>query len=194
MQSERQKQIIEQAIKIIDKNGIQGLTIKNLSKGIGISEPAIYRHFGSKTEIISAILDRLLETANYFSTINKRVKGPALEKIKFLINKLVENFSKNPALISVIFAEDIFKNQNILKNKIIFILNKNEESIEEILETGKKEGNIAKDFDTKSLALIIMGSLRLLVKRWHISDFEFNLQDNANELVHTLTKLIAKDG
>ncbi|MCD4664213.1 MAG: TetR/AcrR family transcriptional regulator, partial [Bacteroidales bacterium] len=45
MLSDRQQQIIEESIKIIDEKGIQGLTIKNLSKAIGISEPGIYRHF-----------------------------------------------------------------------------------------------------------------------------------------------------
>ena len=48
MLSERQLQIIEESIKLIDNKGIQGFTIKNLSKEIGISEPGIYRHFESK--------------------------------------------------------------------------------------------------------------------------------------------------
>ena len=191
MQSERQKQIIEQAIKIIDENGIQGLTIKKLSQGIGISEPAIYRHFGSKTEIISALLDNLLETANFFSSINKNVEGTAIDKIQFLVDKIVEQFIENPALISVVFAEEIFKNEDILKNKRVNIVDSNEDSIEQILETGKKEGNISPELDTKSLALMIMGSLRLLVKRWSMSGFSFNLSEHADDLVRTFAKLIS---
>jgi len=33
------------------------LTIKNLAKKIGITEPAIYRHFDSKIHILITILD-----------------------------------------------------------------------------------------------------------------------------------------
>ncbi|MGC9375649.1 MAG: TetR/AcrR family transcriptional regulator, partial [Bacteroidales bacterium] len=43
MFSERQKEILTTAVEIIAAKGIQGLTIKNLSKEIGISEAAIYR-------------------------------------------------------------------------------------------------------------------------------------------------------
>ncbi|MBL6964026.1 MAG: helix-turn-helix transcriptional regulator, partial [Candidatus Marinimicrobia bacterium] len=50
--TERQDQIIQESIQLIAEKGIQGLTIKNISKAIGITEPAIYRHFDSKNDII----------------------------------------------------------------------------------------------------------------------------------------------
>ncbi|MCK5088225.1 MAG: helix-turn-helix transcriptional regulator, partial [Melioribacteraceae bacterium] len=46
--TKRQAEIIDESIKLIADKGIQGLTIKNLSKAIGVSEPAIYRHFENK--------------------------------------------------------------------------------------------------------------------------------------------------
>jgi AcrR family transcriptional regulator len=52
MQTERQKEILDTALDLISQKGIQGLTIKNLSKKIGISEPAIYRHYENKIEIL----------------------------------------------------------------------------------------------------------------------------------------------
>ncbi|NLB03802.1 MAG: TetR/AcrR family transcriptional regulator, partial [Bacteroidales bacterium] len=57
MSTPRQTEIVETALNLINENGIQGLTIKNLSKKIGISEPAIYRHFENKIEILLAVLD-----------------------------------------------------------------------------------------------------------------------------------------
>lgn len=52
MHSERQNQIISETIRLIHTKGIQGLTIKNISNGIGVTEAAIYRHFKSKDEIL----------------------------------------------------------------------------------------------------------------------------------------------
>jgi AcrR family transcriptional regulator len=57
MKTERQQEIIDVALDLISQKGIQGLTMKNLSKEIGISEPAIYRHFENKIEILLAVLD-----------------------------------------------------------------------------------------------------------------------------------------
>ena len=78
MLTERQQQIIEESIKIIDDKGIQGLTIKNLSKAIGISEPGIYRHFESKTEILLSILNNFKEMAIMLAGIMETYEDSAL--------------------------------------------------------------------------------------------------------------------
>ena len=54
--TDKQKQIVEAAIELISEKSIQGLTIKNLSQKIGLTEGAIYRHFESKLDILLTIL------------------------------------------------------------------------------------------------------------------------------------------
>jgi len=117
MQTERQTQIIEASIEIISQKGIQGLTIKNLSKKIGISEPAIYRHFDSKTEILLTLLNNFKEMATFLGGLMKENGGSAAEKIEFMFSRIIAIFTETPSLISVIFSEEIFKNEEILKSK-----------------------------------------------------------------------------
>jgi AcrR family transcriptional regulator len=50
--TDRQIEIMEAATNRISKYGIQNLTIKTLAEDIGLSEPALYRHFKSKNEIL----------------------------------------------------------------------------------------------------------------------------------------------
>ena len=54
--SKRQKEIIEAAISLIAQNGIEGLTTKALAAAVGISEPALYRHFSNKAKIVQAVI------------------------------------------------------------------------------------------------------------------------------------------
>ena len=102
MLTDRQQQIIEESIKIIDEKGIQGLTIKNLSKAIGISEPGIYRHFESKTEILLSMLNNFKEMAVMLSELMNTYEATAIEKINFMFSKMLELFSETPSMISVI--------------------------------------------------------------------------------------------
>ena len=53
--SARQEEIIDTAIKLIDAGGIQNLTMKNIARQMGFSEPAIYRHFESKLDLLLAM-------------------------------------------------------------------------------------------------------------------------------------------
>ena len=192
MLSERQQQIIEESIKIIDEKGIQGLTIKNLSKAIGISEPGIYRHFESKTEILLSVLDSFKEMAIMLSGLMETYEATAIEKIDFMFSKMLELFSETPSMVSVIFSEEIFKNEEVLKNKIVEILNLHAQTLENIISKGQLEKNVREDIDEKSLALITMGSLRLLVKKWDMNNHNFNLKTEGNKLIAVLSKVLGK--
>ena len=188
MLSERQQQIIEESIKIIDEKGIQGLTIKNLSKAIGISEPGIYRHFESKTEILLSILNNFKEMAEMLSGMMKDFEGTAIEKIDFMFSRMLDIFSETPSMVSVIFSEEIFKNEEVLKNKIVGILNLHAQTIEYIIAKGQEENNVRKDIEVKTLALMIMGSLRLLVKRWDLNNHNFDIKKEGSKLIKGLDK------
>jgi AcrR family transcriptional regulator len=190
MLSERQQQIINESIILIDGKGIQGLTIKNLAKAIGISEPGIYRHFDSKTDILIAILDGFKEMANMLSEMMGTYNGTAAEKISFMFSRMIETFSEEPSMVSVIFSEEIFKNEEVLKNKIIEIVNLHAQTIESIILKGQQEKNVREDIDEKSLALLAMGSLRLLVKKWDLQNHSFNLTTEGNKMIGVITKVI----
>lgn len=192
MQTERQIQIIERSIELIANNGIQGFTIKNLSKAIGISEPGIYRHFDSKTDILIAILNNFKEMSEMMSFMIVEIEGSAIEKVKFLFSRMFEIFAEQPAIISVIFSEEIFQNEEVLKNKILEIHNIQQSNIENIIAKGQADKSIRLDIDKGTIALILMGSLRLLVKRWELNQQNFNLELEGEKLMDSFKVLMEK--
>ncbi|MCF6364849.1 MAG: TetR/AcrR family transcriptional regulator [Bacteroidales bacterium] len=192
MLSERQSQIIDESIKLIAEKGIQGFTIKNLSKAIGISEPAIYRHFDSKTHILLAILDNFKQMAKFLAKMMSEIQITAVEKISFMFEKMVDLFTETPSLVSVLFSEEIFKNEEVLKQKIVEILNTNESTVENILIAGQKKGEIRTDVSEKTLALMVMGSLRLMVKRWSLENYNFNLKKEGKILIESIKTISSK--
>src|SRR5690606_42124839 len=57
----RQIEIIEASTNRISRFGIQNLTIKSLAEDIGLSEPALYRHFNSKNDILLGLLSYFMD-------------------------------------------------------------------------------------------------------------------------------------
>jgi len=192
MHTERQTQIMESALMLIAEKGIQGMTIKNLSKEIGISEPAIYRHFESKNSILLTILDNFKQMASMLSGVISTIEGTAYDKIELIFSKVVQLFIESPSYISVIFSEEIFKNDIQLKNKIIEVLDQNGQTIESIIHVGQENGDVRTDIDSRNLALIVMGSLRFLVKQWDIKGHRKNLKEEGDKLLSSLKLIISK--
>ena len=190
--TERQTEIIDISIGIIAEQGIQGLTIKNLSKKIGISEPAIYRHFESKTQILLTILNNFSEMASLLNDLMTSNNDTAANKIDFMFSRIIDVFKDTPSYISVIFSEEIFKNEDVLKNKIVSILTKNEQTVEGILKKGQESGEVRTDIDYKNLALIVMGTLRFKVKQWDLNDYHGDIIEDGKSILNSIKLIIAK--
>lgn len=190
MFTERQSEIMHVAIQLIAAKGIQGLTMKNLSKEIGISEPAIYRHYENKIEILVSILD-------FFGTTSRQVfeqemcsTEACLTKIERIFKNHFSAFAATPALAAVIFSEEIFRNEPVLTKKIKEVMEHNSIAIRSMLLEGQESGEISSALNTEHLALIIMGSLRLLIKQWQMADYSYPLSEKGAQFFVTLKNLL----
>ncbi|NOX90230.1 MAG: TetR/AcrR family transcriptional regulator [Calditrichaeota bacterium] len=188
--SERQIQIINTAISLIAEKGIQELTIKNISKKIGIVESAIYRHFASKQDILLGILTLFKENKDQILQSVQGTASGASEQLKAFFTKRFEQFSNNPAFASVIFSEDFFRNDKRLSEMVYQIMQETQQLIIEIIKAGQQQKELRDDVPADQLAAILTGTLRLIVTRWRLSEFSFDLQSEGQKLWQTIEKLI----
>ncbi len=188
--TDRQKQIIEVSINIIAEKGIQQLTIKNISGNLGISEPAIYRHFESKLDILLAIISNFkIDSQDAVKRIHS-VDRPAIEKIEMIFSTHFKRFAEKPALAAVLFSEEIFQNDKRLSTQVAAIMKLSQEAISTLIEKGQQKDEIRNDIGKEQLSLIIMGSLRLIVTKWRLSGFVFELEREGANLWKSIRILI----
>lgn len=189
--SARQIQILNESVQIIHTKGIQGLTIKNIALATEVTEAAIYRHFKSKDEILSVILDVFQLNLNNMLQLIIVSDLPALEKLETVLNQIIDRFCANPAIVSVIFSDEIFVNKEDLHNKIIQIIQQNNECFFAIAVEGQKSNEIRNDITAEELAIIIMGSFRMVVKNWQLSNQSYSLKNRGKDFFKSLFKLIS---
>src|SRR5919198_1402688 len=48
-----------EALALIDRDGVDSLTMRNLGTALGVDPTAVYRHFGGKDDLLLAMADRL---------------------------------------------------------------------------------------------------------------------------------------
>ncbi|MCA1758209.1 MAG: TetR/AcrR family transcriptional regulator [Bacteroidales bacterium] len=192
MQTERQQEIIETALGLINEKGIQGLTIKNLSKRLGITEPAIYRHFENKIQILVALLDLLKKNTSVIFEAELNSDETAIRKVERLFEKHFKSFAEMPSLASVVFSEEMFRNEEKLISKIMEVIDYNSQTLLAILKEGQTNNEIRSDIEAEHLVIFIMGALRLFVKKWQFAKFTFDLQKEGNKLIQSVKQLIKK--
>ncbi|MDT3695889.1 MAG: TetR/AcrR family transcriptional regulator [Ignavibacterium sp.] len=185
---ERQTMIIDEAIKIIHSGGYEALSIREIAKRVKISEPAIYRHFLNKEDIILGILNRMLE---FDELLNKNIAAAksAKQKIRQFVLFHFEFLEKNPEMTSVLISEEMYNQSDILKKKLVFIIQKRKQLLKVILDNAKSSGELV-DVDNYELLSIILGTIRIIVMEWRLSNFSFQLTDRGKNILKILEKLI----
>jgi TetR/AcrR family fatty acid metabolism transcriptional regulator len=190
----RQQEIMEVAIKLMAQRGIQQVTMKNIAKRLGISEPAIYRHFESKMAILLAILVQFKERSREHLTRARSLKSSGIMQLETIFLEHAGQFAKHPHTAVVVFSEELFQNDLRLTEEVFALMTVVQETVTEIIGEAQSNGEIRPDLPKDHLALMILGTLRLLVKRWHLSHYAFDLQQESIRVWESLKTLLNYKG
>lgn len=68
---QRRAQLIDTALAVFAKKGVEAATVKELSKAAGVAQGLLYHYFRSKEELLRAALDR-----HYFLPELRRITSP----------------------------------------------------------------------------------------------------------------------
>lgn len=188
--SARQFEIVTAAGKILTKSGVKGLTIKNLAAEMDFSESAIYRHYSSKEDIIVTMLDYLAYDMDM--RYKKALEGetnPQEQLVKLLTNQAVF-FTKNPYFVVVVFSDGLREESERINYSSTMLMKTKMGHLYPILETGQNAGCFRSDLPTEDLVHIVMGSFRLLMYKWRIANFNFNLKAKNKNLIQSILTLI----
>ncbi|MDD2497286.1 MAG: TetR/AcrR family transcriptional regulator [Desulfitobacteriaceae bacterium] len=182
----RKDGIILTAIEIIDQLGIQGLTIRELASRQGITEAAIYRHFPNKKEILLGVIDHF---ASYDLMLRRTVESQKIkggEGIIFLISSYTEYYENYPAISAVLFTLEAFQMEPEARDKMLDILDRRLEFINELVVNGKKQGDFADYIVSEDLVDIIFGTMHFITLRWRAHNCRFALKKRVLSALFTL--------
>ncbi len=186
----RQMEILNSALDIISERGIENLTMKNIGRELNISDAALYKHFKSKSEIFLGIASIFETESNDIleKIINRDMR--CFEKIRSFFLNRIKKFSNNKSTTIVLFSSEIIEDKNF-KRKIFNIMKNHKKLLIGEIKKGQQKDEIV-NIEPEHLFNMIMGSLRLLVERWRLSNFKFDLKNEANNLWNSLYKIMKK--
>ena len=188
--SKRQQEIIESAGKLLMEKGIKGLTTKNLAQEMEFSESALYRHFKNKEDIILLLIHFLSENINLrFETILK-AENNAEEKFLALFLSQFQFFKKNPHFIVIVLSDGLMDNSEDIKKSIKKLIETNFAALKKIMTDGQESKLFNQEMEADSLVHFAMGTFRLQMLQWKLSNFNFDIEvKGMKTMTHLLTLL-----
>jgi AcrR family transcriptional regulator len=153
----RKRQIVEVALDLIAKHGLQGVTMSRIAAGAGIRQASLYSHFQSRQEILLAALDVIYE--RIYASRMTRSNENTLERLREICDHHVELWAGQGAshhaqlLLEFVSGAPGEGLRETLAAKHLETLNE----FIQIVERGKKEGKIPAHVDSEQVAWFITG-------------------------------------
>jgi AcrR family transcriptional regulator len=189
----RQDQIIDAARKLVVKYGSEHVTVGRIAKEVGISEGAIYRHFKSKSDVLSGLADRIAD--DLLGDISNHIYANAssLEYLESVLNNHLSGIQQRKGISFQVIAEIISFGDRKLNKKVSGIISNYIASLKHLLSEAIKAGEIKEDTDTEAAALILFGMIQGLVNIWALSNYDFNLEEKYSKLWKVFREAIVRE-
>ncbi len=178
----RKKQIMDAARKLIMRSGSEHVTIKNMAKEVGISDSAIYRHFKSKTEILSFLADYVSAGLIHDIEMARGVGFNSMNIIDEILRTHLSKIKQKRGLSFLVLAEIISFGNKSLNKKVSDNIQIYVDRLRVVLSDGVRAGVVRKDVDLDAAALLLFGMIQGLVNRWALNAYKFDLVKRYSDL------------
>lgn len=141
--TEKRTKLLDCAMSILEKEGIQALTVRRLAESAGVSRQTPYLYFKDKAALVDAMriegLNRLTETAQ--AAIAEAERQDLIEQLRLIGEAYVRFGLDNPALYKLVFTPIRPDEPPSPEHKVAIEANQN--VAEARMKTAWKEGLLA---------------------------------------------------
>ncbi|GAB6458727.1 MULTISPECIES: TetR/AcrR family transcriptional regulator [Bacillus cereus group] len=167
-------QIIDAAVIVIAEKGYHQAQVSKIAKQAGVADGTIYLYFKNKEDILISLFQEKM--GEFVETIRQKTAGieSAVSKLFMLVETHFLLLSQNDPLAIVTQLELRQSNQE-LRLKINEVLKGYLQVMDEILETGIKQGEFQADLNVRVARQMIFGTVDEVVTNWVMSDHKYDL-------------------
>lgn len=154
----RREQIAEAALALVAEQGVGALTVRKVAQAVGITAPALYRHFpGGKADILVSILDLLDVVKSEGIRQALAEKGSALAKLRRCYELHISVVQRYRALPNLVLSDTLWSDEPELRERMQASHRWQQEQTAEIIRQGQAVGEIRDDIQADQIFVQFLG-------------------------------------
>lgn len=174
---ERRRQILDTMLRMAGEEGPDAVTTKALAERVGVTEPALYRHFpAGKPEMwrtLAAMLGERMQAA-WRTALGEA--DPAPVRLRQLVATQLQLIAAIPALPAILFSRALHQGNPALRAGMAEVAGRFHARLEHVLSEGQRVGEIDPDVDPDAAAWLLISVVQGTAIRWSLSERTFDLE------------------
>lgn len=155
----RREQIAEAALALVAEQGVGAFTARNVAQAVGLTAPALYRHFpGGKADILASILDLLEQVKAEGLRHAMEEEGPTLVKLRRCYDLHISVVERYRALPNLVLSDALWDDAPQLRERLYASHHKQREMTSSIIAEGQTKGEIRTDISADQIFVQFLGA------------------------------------
>ncbi len=168
---QRREEILQALARMLESNTDGRVTTAGLAQEVGVSEAALYRHFGSKGQMFEALVEFIEESL--FSRVNRILEseeGPS-EQCEAVLRLWLGFAAKNPGLARLMLGEAIQGESEALRGRVNQLMERLETQLKQILKRARLDARLSGDTDALAAANLLVAVVHGRINQYSRSNF-----------------------
>jgi len=187
------KAIYKAAIKLIAKDGSTNMSLAKLGTQAGFSGALVSYRFGSKSNMLKAVADRILELWERRVLKPALLNESALVDLKMFCKLYLQSVETKSDLILAQYRlmNDSYSTHKELKRRFSNFDIRARAAIVELLEKGKASGEIKASIDVDGFSILFIGMLRGTAMQYFLNEKNVDLNQAHVMIADILDAIVA---
>lgn len=179
----RQQQIVEAMLDLLATTPVERITTRQIARAVGLTQPALFRHFRSRDEVILAVL---AQTRADIAALAHEVLTsplPAPERIARLVQGLFAHVERHPGLPRLLFHDVAQGESARTRTPVEALVAMQRALVTELVGLGQREGAFPAGVDAEGAGHLLVALVQGVLLQSRSQGRTTALHDEAVELV-----------
>jgi AcrR family transcriptional regulator len=180
---DRKAEIVATALRLADELGPDRMTIQAVADAVGLTQPAIFRHFPTKQTLWQAVAEAITErmTAAWEGVLAK--KNEPDQQLVALVLVQFQQIETNPAIPSILHSRELQTENGDLRQCFRVLMTRFQGLLQAELTRARDTGRVRSDLVPEDAAVLLVSLIQGMALRWSLGDRSFSLATEGARLL-----------
>jgi len=188
--NERKTEIVTAMLRLADELGPDRLTTQSVADAVGVTQPAIFRHFATKQDLWLAVAEMISDHLTTAWAQALLTSDDPISRIKALILVQMRQIEAMPAIPSILFSRELQVENDSLRNSVQGLMTQLVGLLQNELLAGQGAGVFNPVLSPKDGALLLVSLVQGLTIRWTLGKRDFALVPEGRRLLEAQLGLL----
>jgi TetR/AcrR family transcriptional regulator len=166
---ERREQIVQVALELLADQSVELLSTRAIALRMGLSQPAIFRHFRTRDELLEGVVAHAREGLADLAARELAGRSGGLRDLSALVRALFCHVQRHPGLPRILFHDASGAGHPQLRAMLHALVDMQRTLVAELVRAGQREGEIPDTVAPEHAGQLFVALLQGTLLQWRLA-------------------------